>query len=254
MNKVAILIPVFNHLEFTRKSLHRLDELINQRNFVNAEFFTIVIDDGSTDGTDEWLADNFPEVIILRGDGHLWWSGGINMGAKHAVDQLKVDHILLWNNDIIPADDYFNELDHLLGILDDRTIAGSKIFYSDRDQIIWSFGGVFNPKNGEKYMIGYNLPDSEAFQDVKSVDWLPGMGTLIPVNVIRNIGYWDAEVFPQYHGDSDFTYRAKKAGYQVNVFPQLVLWNDKSSSGIVHGVSLKGLFRSMSSSRSITNI
>jgi len=254
MKKVAILIPVFNNLEYTKKCIQRLDELIFHNDFSYTEFLVIVIDDGSTDGTTDWLTAHHPEVIVIRGDGNLWWSGGINMGAKYAMDKLQVDFILLWNNDILPADNYFTELDKLVKDLDERTIAGSKIFYLGRKDLIWSCGGVFNPKTGLKYMVGYNLPDSDEFNRVMDVDWLPGMGTLVPVNIIRNIGYWDAEVFPQYHGDSDFTFRAATAGYQINVYPRLLLWNDKSSSGLAHGGSVKGLVRALTSIRSNTNI
>jgi GT2 family glycosyltransferase len=254
MKKIAIVIPVHNNLEFTRKSIRKLSELISRTRFQNSVFLTLVIDDGSTDGTAEWLADNHPEVVVLKGNGHLWWSGGVNLGARYAVEEREADYILLWNNDIIPATDYFAELDKLVGELGDRTIAGSKILYFGKDHIIWSCGGLFNPRSGVKEMVGYNLPDSPAWDRMISVDWLPGMGTLVPAAIIRHIGYWDAEAFPQYHGDSDFTFRAKTAGYHIHVYPQLRLWNDKSSSGLTHGDSLGGLIRSLTSIRSNFNV
>jgi GT2 family glycosyltransferase len=80
------------------------------------------------------------------------------------------------------------------------------------------------------------------------------MGTLVPVAVIHRIGYWDDKHFPQYHGDSDFTYRARRAGFKIIVHPDLKIWNDKSSSGLTHGDSLKGLFRFFTSIRSNLNI
>ena len=254
MKRIAIIIPVHNNLEFTKKSIQTLRRLTAGEDFQHSEFLTVIVDDGSTDGTGEWLAVNHPEITVLTGDGSLWWSGGVNMGAGYAIDELKADYILLWNNDIIPASEYFIEIDKLAGQLDGRTIAGSKILYLEKDRIIWSFGGLFDQRSGAKKMVGYNLPDSEEFNRVIDVDWLPGMGTLIPVPVIRHIGYWDAGAFPQYHGDSDFTYRAKRAGYRILVYPQLVLWNDKSSSGLSHGDSMKGLIGTLTSIRSDYNI
>lgn len=241
MKKVAILIPVYNNLDFTKKCIKTLDRLISDINFVHCDFLIVVVDDGSTDGTEEWLTDHHPEITILKGDGNLWWSGGVNLGARYAVSEIDADFLLLWNNDVIPASDYFIELDKLVDYLPGNVIAGSKIFYSGKD-IIWSFGGIFNPRSGMKYMLGSNLPDSDEFKKPRKVDWLPGMGTLVPVDVIRKIGFWDEKVFPQYHGDSDFTFRARTAGYEIIVYPQLVLWNDKSSSGLSHGGTLKGLY------------
>ncbi len=231
-----------------------LGELTSHNEFKNSEFLTIIIDDGSTDGTGKWLTDYHPEVLVLKGDGNLWWSGCVNVGAKYALENLKVDFLLLWNNDIIPASDYFIEIDKLIEEMGDQTLAGAKIFHFGKDKIIWSFGGLFNTRNGKRRMIGHGQPDSEVFSTIISVDWLPGMGTLIPIQTIQKIGYWDEKTFPQYHGDSDFTFRAKRAGFKIMVYPQLMLSNDKSSSGLTHGDSAQGLRMTLTSIRSNYNI
>jgi GT2 family glycosyltransferase len=85
------------------------------------------------------------------------------------------------------------------------------------------------------------------------VDWLTGMGTIIPKKVIETIGYWDRTNFPQYHGDSDFTYRAKKNGFKVIVHPELILINDVKNSGIEHKGSFKRLLQLMTDLRSKSN-
>lgn len=255
MKKIAILIPVFNHIAFTKKCIQGLHDLISDSTFENCEYHIVVIDDGSSDGTAEWLEEHHPEVHVLKGNGSLWWSGGINRGADFSISELKVDFLLLWNNDIIPARDYFIQLAELLTIIDNQTVAGSKILYynQDRNDIIWSLGGFFNPKSGKKSMLGYNMPDSDEFSNPADVDWLPGMGTLVPVSVVEKIGFWDEKVFPQYHGDSDFTFRAKTAGYRVISYPQLRIWNDKSSSGLTHGGTFHGLIKALTSRRANAN-
>jgi GT2 family glycosyltransferase len=256
MKKVAILIPVYNNLAFTKKCIQELRDLLANSFLKHSSFDLVVIDDGSSDGTGDWVQQNHPELILLQGDGNLWWSGGINLGARHAIAKLKADQLLLWNNDIRPAKDYFEQLDELMEELDGRTIAGSKILYEDPDKsgLIWSFGGYFNPRNGKKSMLGYNQPDKQEFSIPKEVDWLPGMGTLVPVEIVQTIGYWDEQVFPQYHGDSDFTFRAKTAGFAIVAYPQLRLWNDKSSSGLKHGGTLKGLSAALVDRRSNSNL
>ncbi len=118
--RVALLIPVFNNLEFTKGCLNKLENLIGNNLQKHLEYSIIVIDDGSKDGTSRWIEDNYPDVIVLQGDGNLWWSGGINMGAAFAVQQGDYDYVMLWNNDIIPADDYFTELDALIPQISER--------------------------------------------------------------------------------------------------------------------------------------
>lgn len=129
-------------------------------------------------------------------------------------------------------------------------IVGSKIYTQNPPNQIWAFGAVFNPWNGEKYMIGFEQDDSEEFESTREVDWLPGMGRLVPVSAIKKIGYWDEVNFPQYHGDSDFTYRAKTKGYKILVYSQLKLWNDTLNTGLNHEGKFSKLLRLLKDTRS----
>jgi GT2 family glycosyltransferase len=254
MKSIALVMPVFNNLEYTKKCITSLGPRLSHKDLKNCEFFVVIVDDGSTDGTGQWLRNNHPQVTVLEGDGNLWWSGGVNVGAEFALRVLKSDYILLWNNDVIASADYFLEIDKLVGSISDNVVVGSKIFRSGDKNLLWSCGGVFNSRTGAIYMHGMDKPDSGEYKKPIHVDWLPGMGTLIPAGVIEKIGYWDADSFPQYHGDSDFTFRAKKAGYDLVVFPQLILSNDKSTSGLKHGGTLKGLRLALTSIRSNSRI
>jgi GT2 family glycosyltransferase len=60
--------------------------------------------------------------------------------------------------------------------------------------------------------------------------------------------------FPQYHGDSDFTYRAKLAGFRLLVYPQLKIWNDITNTGLEHKGSFSMLMRSLKHVKSYYNI
>ena len=72
-----------------------------------------------------------------------------------------------------------------------------------------------------------------AFETVAPVDWLPGMGTLIPVEIFQQLRGMDASSFPQYFGDTDFTLRARLAGVPILVCPQSILRNDIDSTGLL---------------------
>lgn len=245
MNKtLAVIIPVFNGLLFTQKCLQELYTMINRLD--NPESVTVIVtDDASTDGTAEWIKVHYPQVVVLIGNGELWWSGGINMGTRYALDKLKADFILWLNNDIEPATDYLQQLFSIIQLNDNIRIGGSKIFYAHDRSLIWSMGGVFDTKTGRKHMIGMNDPDSEVFTSETECDWLPGMGTFIHKSVFEKIGFVDADNFPQYHGDSDFTFRAHLEGYSIIVYPQLRIWNDKSNSALLHQNSYRQLLKTL---------
>ncbi|MBK6963893.1 MAG: glycosyltransferase family 2 protein [Bacteroidales bacterium] len=243
--KIAILIPVHNGLNFTQKCLQNIVVSLRNLSVDSGRFKVIVIDDGSTDHTSEWIKANYPETIVLTGDGHLWWSGGINKGITYALNSSGCDYTLWWNNDIHCTADYFNEILTLIKETPTNTVIGSKIYFADEHKTIWSMGGVFDPRSGKKYTIGMNETDSEKFNKVTDADWLPGMGTLVHRSVFEKTGLVNEKDFPQYHGDSDFTYRAKLDGFNIKVFPKLKIWNDKSNSGLLHYNSLKMLVRSL---------
>jgi len=248
---IAILLPVHNRLDLTKKTLEELS--MRMQNSQHYKFYLVLIDDGSTDGTAEWVKHHYPEVIILMGDGNLWWSGAVNLGAKYALETLNASYLFLYNNDIHLKKDYLPELLKILAENDSETIIGSKIYIAEQPDLIWSMGGYFNPKTGKYGMYGYYEKDSPYYNSVFSVDWFTGMGTVIPKEVIEKIGFWDNINFPQYHGDSDFTYRAKKAGFKLLVNPALKIYNSVKHSGIEHEGSFKKLIQLITDIRSKSN-
>ncbi len=251
--KLAILIPVFNGLDYTKKCLKNLKTLLEHYNDAGDQVRIIISDDNSKDGTSGWVKEHYPEVVILKGDGNLWWSGGINVASSYAIEEFETDFILWWNNDIEADQNYFSRIFHHMKHSDNNTIIGSKIFVINSD-IIWGMGGVFNPRNGRRKNFAEKEKDGDIYHKIVDVDWFPGMGTLIPADVYKTIGYLDEKKFPQYHGDSDFTFRAKKAGFRLLVDPEMIIYNDISNTGLIHGGSIKLLYRSLTDIKSNFNI
>ena len=252
MFRVGILIPVFNKLEYTKKCLSNITGNL-QLSHLNERFCIILVDDGSTDGTSDWVRKNYSGVTLLEGDGNLWWSGGINMGARYALEKLDCSHVLLWNNDIKIEDNYFMTVMDLIEHYDENTILGSKIYADNQRTIIWSMGGWFNPHTGSFGMKNYMVRDNEKYNTPVEADWLAGMGTIVPAGVIRKIGYWDEKNFPQYHGDTEFTYRAYLNGFRNIIDPKLLIWNDISNTGLSHKGSFKKLIQLLQDKRSLYN-
>jgi len=252
--RVAILIPVHNGLELTRKCLANLNDIIKTTPGDQVDYLPVIVDDGSTDSTAQWVQTHHKDCAVLQGDGNLWWSGAVNMGAKYAIESLHADFILLWNNDIQVPSDYFAVLSGIVLNMDVMSIIGS-VVYSDPDyKTIWSAGGIFNPYTGKKYM-QTSLPETfQNEQKVLEADWLTGMGTLVPREVIGKIGYWDARRFPQYYGDSDFTYRARINGYKILVDSRLKVGNDLSNSGIKRITRFSEIIPTLTSIKSIHHI
>lgn len=258
MITIAIVIPVFNRKNITIEGLKNLNEAISfykQESKKIFNFKIIVVDDGSTDGTGDWIQENEPEVVYLKGDGNLWWSGSVNMGARYAIDNLQVSHVLFWNDDTVCDVEYFNELEKITfnnrKLLD--SILVSKIFWlGDVNNLLFNFGCYFNPKNGKKTIIGLNKKD--IYNEILPVDWSGGMGTLIPASVLIEVNYLDDKKFPQYDGDIDFFLRAKEKKHQIFAIPTLHIFNNPETTGIHNKKRLKDLPAILTSLRSLHNV
>ncbi|MEO9023077.1 MAG: glycosyltransferase family 2 protein [Ginsengibacter sp.] len=252
---ISILIPIHNRIKITQDGMESLLSVLSNyqtNGRGHLVFHIIVIDDGSTDGSSKWISENYPDIIILKGDGNLWWSGAMNEGTRYAINTLKSDFVLLWNDDIVASDDYFLNLEKLIDKDDLRSkIVGSKIFFHNDQSRLISTGGIFNKFTGKMDMDRRLLKDTENY---KETDWLAGMGTLIPASVfqIQNI-WWDNEKFPQYYGDADFCLECKKQGIKILLSPKLIIYNKTEYTGLTHGKTLKEFYLSLTSLRSNYN-
>ena len=256
MKKIVFVIPVHNRLEYNQECLQILKEQESTSFFQKNDIEIIVVDDGSTDGTGDWIREHFPKVIVLEGDGNLWYSASMNMGMKHAYEQMNADFIMVWENDIYPVDDYFEQLQTIVEDWDGKSFICSKLYYKIRPDKIFGMGGIFNLRTGEKSLIGRGETDGPDYQKDIEADWFLGQGVLIHKDIVKVVGYFDDKNFPQYSADVDYGVRVKKSGYKNMIYHKLKLLNDTGMTGISHKKE-KTLFQfieSMFSIRSHTNI
>lgn len=235
IKSICILIPIHNRLEITKKgmgSLYSALGRLHHDSYSGPCFDVVVVDDGSTDGSSEWLAANYVKCTVLKGDGNLWWSGAINMGIAHAVAAGKYGHAIFWNDDTECDPDYFIRLTrYLADPAYSRSILVSKILWDDKRDTLFNFGCLYNARSGKSEVIGLNDKDGPDYALPRKVDWSGGMGTVIPLDIVKAIGPLDAKHFPQYHGDKDYFLRAGKAGFSAFALPDLLIWNKRDSTG-----------------------
>ena len=97
MLNIAILLTCFNRKAKTLAALNTLKEAIKIVE-QNCKITVYLTDDGSTDGTSEAVALNFPEVKILPGTGTMYWAGGMRNSWSEALKG-NYDGYLLLNDD-----------------------------------------------------------------------------------------------------------------------------------------------------------
>jgi GT2 family glycosyltransferase len=169
------------------------------------------VDDGSTDGTNVMLEAEFPDVIVLRGDGNLFWTKAINMGIRKGL-QLNADYIFTLNNDTIATPDLLENMiswaqrtpNALLGALD-ISFNTKKPYYA---------GEIINwPLAKSRYLLD-ELKEEE-LHGLREVSLFPARGLLIPRAVFERIGLFEEKKLPHYMADYDFTHMAIRNGFRV---------------------------------------
>jgi GT2 family glycosyltransferase len=236
-NPICIVIPCFNGWRYTKSCLIS----IYKSNYNN--FKIIIVNDGSTDMTVEHLKSDFPEILVINGDGNLWWTKSMNIGIRKALD-LGYEQILILNNDVIISENCITALIEC-SFKFPNSIIGSFVYESYDHNKIWSAGGKIKwPWPGE-YQIGIGEIDNQQYDVEREVDWLPGMGTLISGKIIKELNYFDSKYMPQYLSDADFCLRAKKAGFNVLVTSNSKIYNSTENTGGITDINKKFKFKDL---------
>jgi len=208
---VHVLIPVFNRLALTRRVLECL-----QTQQVDEPLQLIVIDDGSTDGTPEFLA-SLRDITVLKGDGSLWWGGAIEVGLQRVLEEGRLsDWALLVNND---TQFDVNFVQRLLDTARAHAPAavGSVICDEGAPDRLLSIGAVFDTwRLRVRDKLEQERPRDSA-KGPHTVDALSGRGTLYPLAAFRIAGTMRPVWLPHYLADYELAVRVRKAGFKLLV-------------------------------------
>jgi GT2 family glycosyltransferase len=247
--KIGVVIPVHNGLDFTRRCLSALGAQ------EPADFETVVVDDGSSDGTAEFVRTRHPDVTVLRGDGSLWWSGAVNFGCRHAIAR-GAEVVVLFNNDNVDCSaDVVSRLAGIARATGDCVSAVAVLAGANGARIILHAGGNLD-WTGRRRPLRESGTAFVADSSVEECDWLPGTALALRADVFTALGGADARRFPQYRGDLDLTLRARLSGRRCVVLRDAWVLNDKAQSGfrLDRPLSLRMVAAGLVSRRSPYNI
>ncbi len=230
---IYIVIPVFNRKEFTKDCLDSL----NRQTY--KDFKVIVIDDGSSDGTQEMIKNEYPEVVLLETTGDLFWTATINIGIKYAIEN-KASYVMALNNDTIASDTYMEKMIYWSAKYPKALLGAFAVDAHSKKPV---YGGEIIDWKRLKSKSWLDVLPEKEYKGLHKVSHFPGRGLLIPKKCIDDIGYYDEIIFPHYAADYDFTHKAIREGYQVFCNHDARLFTYPDESGDMHNRKRKTLKR-----------
>jgi GT2 family glycosyltransferase len=202
---ISVIIVNFNGLRFLEPCL---SSLANQ-SFNNFEI--ILVDNGSSDGSADFVRQHFPRVILVETGKNLGFAGGTNAGIRVA----KGEFILTLNNDTVVDPHILEEIQKPM-ILDPKTgMCASKMLLPDGKI---NSTGICISRSGAAWDRGLNEPDTGQYDTVGEVFGPCAGAALYRRSMLDTIGLFDEDFF-LFMEDVDLAFRARLAGWICTYVP-----------------------------------
>jgi GT2 family glycosyltransferase len=197
----------------------------------------LVVDNGSSDGSERLLRSEFPEIEVIQTGANLGFAGGNNVGIRHALDH-GADYVLLLNNDTLVDRDFIAPLVDAAEADPDAGILGSKIYFHEPADVLWYAGATFYPAIGWGRHRGYGQRDTGQYDEPGETGRPTGCAMMATRRLCETIGLLREEMFC-YAEDLDWGLRARNAGFKVLYVPASKVWHKvtRSTGGVASPVS-----------------
>lgn len=221
---VFIIVLSWNGKEDTLEclsSLHKLDY---------PNFETVVVDNGSSDGSDEAVQVLFPSVRLIQTGKNLGYAGGNNVGIRFAMSR-GADYVWLLNNDTTVDSQALAALVETAEANHDIAFVGSKVFLYHQPNLFWCVGGIINlAAGGWTDVVGMNQEDKGQFDGITDINYVAGCSLLARTAAISEIGLLPEEYF-LYFEETDWNVAAQRKGYRTVLAPASVVWHKYEDTG-----------------------
>jgi len=187
----------------------------------------IVVDNGSTDGTAQFLRAHHPAVRVIPNTNNIGFAAACNQGAAQAQGR----YLALLNNDMRPAPDWLERMVGALGASPPSVVCiASRIESWDGTRVDFAGGGI--SFNGMGYQDGHGAAVGSDGDPAPPERLLfpCGGAMLVDRGVFVDVGGFDERYFAFYE-DVDFGWRLWVLGYEVGYCPTAVVYHRGGATG-----------------------
>lgn len=202
MTHISILIACHNRRSQTLRCLRALEAAVSN----SCSYRVILVDDGSVDGTAQAVQREFPSVVIVAGDGQLYWNGGMRVAWERAIRYQDSDYFLWLNDDTEMLPGSIAKMLQLSSLISSSAVVvGRTIDLETGEQ---TYGGV-REVGGLRRLSYRQNGESATFCDTMN-----GNAVLFPAVVPDVVGL-NSPRFSHSFGDFDMGLRVRRAGMDV---------------------------------------
>ena len=213
---VSIVIVCWNNKRYLEPCLQSLYEAGLQHSFE-----VTVIDNGSTDGTQAMVRDNFPQVHVIQNDHNVGLSRASNQGIQSANGK----HVLLLNDDTLVNRTSLDGMFEFMEAHPDAGAVGGRLLNPDGTfqsgyASFYSLIQEFLIATRLGLLIASTYPLHGGDNRVREVDWLSSACLLVRRAALDQVGLLREDYFI-YGDEVDLQYRLKRAGWKVYYLPEV---------------------------------
>ena len=216
---VSIIIPNWNGIDHLPGCL----DALRAQTYDPTE--VILVDNGSTDGSQAFVAEHYPEVHLLALEHNLGLTGGNNMGFRAAEGEI----LISLNNDTEAHPRFVEALAKALIEQPEAGMAAAKMLLFDRRDHIHSAGDGYG-SDGMPFNRGVWQRDEGQFDDPGWIFGGCGGAVAYRRTMLDDTGMFD-ESFFMYCEDVDLNWRAQLAGWRCWYTPQAIVYHKLSATG-----------------------
>lgn len=192
------------------------------------DFEVVVVDNGSEDGSAQYIAENFPQVRLLALPTNTGFCGGNN----RALEISSGDLILLFNNDAELHPEFLSELSAAAGAYPAAGMFAANIRMFDRRNVFDSTGLLVYP-DGLCRSRGWLEEDSGQYDLSDEVLCPNGCAAVYRRSMIEDVGFFDDAYFA-YLEDLDLGLRGQLRGWTCRYVPGAIAYHKKSMTSGYH--------------------
>lgn len=223
--RVSIITINYNQAQVTTELLDSI------RRISYNDLEVIVVDNASREDPGAYLTELYPEIIYIRSEENLGFSGGNNLG----IDASSGEYLLFINNDAELTEGAIERLLQLFDEIPDLGIVSPLLCYfneaPEQNADIIQYAGTthVHPLTARNKTLGELETNTNQYNEPYPTAYAHGAAMMVPRKVIEQVGKMP-ELFFLYYEELDWSERIRRGGYKVYLEPRAKVYHKESIS------------------------